>query len=462
MADLRDTESPEYVDDQEQNPYYQAPQGPPEGSFRDTLQSVRGWRQDLQKRFARKKPAVETPPIEKPPVLGGEVNKASQNIVGKTAKELEEKALGSSLKGVERKAITGAGRKVATQSAEQIGKTVAKGAATQGAKTLARVGAEAAAGVETVGVGFVLAAVDLTVSAAVYAVKKWWPYILTGVAVILLLPALIFGLKGGGGLDIKPTTEGQQQQAVLIAALSGNNIGKDKAVNNFITSEKSRYDKVQKFVDRDLPLRSLEVKQKITLYMQTLDQILAQKNVDERKKLLEQARKQLAELDSSLPFGKWIAQIAITKVGQENKNFCQITGAGENVACASFSSTVLYEAGVPGAIVGTTTALWRNANLGLVIDRRDQLSNDNLQLDKMHAGDIVWFGNGDHGGKQRYAGALFEHVGIYIGNGEIVDSGAVRSNGQVIDYLIHRRSIRTHKIKGGPIMFNGAKRYGQN
>jgi hypothetical protein len=153
----------------------------------------------------------------------------------------------------------------------------------------------------------------------------------------------------------------------------------------------------------------------------------------------------MLEFEGTLPFGKWIAANANAYVGKETGEFCTITGASARLACASFTSTTLAESGVPNAIVGNTTALWHNKALRLVIDRAPEASNSRINESIMQPGDIVWFGNGSRA-KNRYAGALFDHVGIYIGDGMIVDTSSSKG-------MVMKRPLTTHQ-------FNGAKRYG--
>lgn len=122
---------------------------------------------------------------------------------------------------------------------------------------------------------------------------------------------------------------------------------------------------------------------------------------------------------------------------------------GENVfkcnaptrSCASFVSTVLNETGVTRIFERTTTALWNNTGGKVIVDR-----GGTLDLNLLTRGDVVWFGLGN---TARYSGALFNHVGIYVGDGMIVDTSSTTK--QVV-----KRSITTHS---GSNRFTAAKRF---
>jgi cell wall-associated NlpC family hydrolase len=124
---------------------------------------------------------------------------------------------------------------------------------------------------------------------------------------------------------------------------------------------------------------------------------------------------------------------------------------GENVfncnaatrSCASFVSTVLQRAGVTNRFEASTTGLWNNSGGSIVIPRGGL-----LVLAKLQRGDVIWFGDGIAARARGNNGAQFDHVGIYVGNGTIVDTSS--STKQVV-----KRSIQTHR-------FMAAKRFGGN
>ncbi len=269
------------------------------------------------------------------------------------------------------------------------------------------------------------------------------------ILIIVVILFVLFGLSGkdsGGGLPVYPSTQTQQEQATLLAALSGDAIANNKTVAEVIKDEKDRYGRIkanaQKYSNGDVAA----IDQKIAEFTPLLDSLLSVADKAGKRAIQKDLMAKMLAFEGTLPFGQWITEIALTRVKDPNANFCKITGAGANVACASFTSTTLWDAGVPNAIVGTTTALWSNKSLRIVIDRAPTASNSRINESVMRAGDVVWFGHGDEG-RKRYAGALFDHVGIYIGKGEIVDSSG--------DLVIKRRPLTTHS-------FNGAKRYGKD
>lgn len=212
----------------EENPYYPEPPEQDKNSFGEIRKRVTQRRQEIQDRFFKKKPSStpEAPPVEKPPTTKlSEPNTSSSSINAqhridlgkpstKTAKELEEQAAKSSLKGVERKAITSNSAKFAARGAQQAGKQAVK----QVEKKIA--GAAIRRTIETAvsaGVGLLI---DLAITVGVWIVKNGWRYILIGIAVLLLLLALIFGLQGGQTAPTPPSTQAEKDQAVEIAALS--------------------------------------------------------------------------------------------------------------------------------------------------------------------------------------------------------------------------------------------------
>ncbi len=111
-------------------------------------------------------------------------------------------------------------------------------------------------------------------------------------------------------------------------------------------------------------------------------------------------------------------------------------------SCASFVSTVLKESGAWDQFIGNTTDLWKNSGGTVVV-----APYGSLDLSKLQRGDVVWFGRGQ---PPRYPGMMFNHVGIYVGNGLIVDTSSSSRN-------VQKRSITTHR---GSAAFSAAKRFG--
>jgi uncharacterized integral membrane protein len=279
------------------------------------------------------------------------------------------------------------------------------------------------------------------------------PYVWLAVGIILLVIIIIlivvalasFSSNSGKGPARYPTSVSQQEQATLLSALSGDKIANDKTVKEVVEDEKDRYQRIKGNAQKHSADKVAAIDAKIVEFTPILDSLLKTSNKVERIKIRDDLQKKMLEFEGTLPFGTWIVANAKTHVGEPTGNFCRITGAPDKLACASFSSTTLWESGVPNAIVGTTTALWNNKVLRLVIDRAETASNERINEGVMRPGDIVWFGNGSRA-QRRYAGALFDHVGIYIGNGKIIDSSSQTTT-------IKERPLTTHK-------FNGAKRYG--
>lgn len=281
------------------------------------------------------------------------------------------------------------------------------------------------------------------------------PYILGALGILLLIIIVIvivfsmfgFSRETGKGPAIYPNSTAQFQQATLLSALSGNKISNNKITKDVIDDEKSRYGRIKANAEKYSPDLIDSVAKKITEFTPLLDSLLATGDRAQREKIRDETEKSMFEFEKTLPFGKWIVEIAKTHVGEPTQDFCRITGASGKLACASFSSSTLWEAGVPNAIVSNTTALWSNKSLRTVIDRADTASNSRINENVMKPGDVVWFGNGNKA-QSRYAGALFDHVGIYIGDGQIIDSSSTTQK-------IMKRKLTTHA-------FNGAKRYGSD
>lgn len=276
------------------------------------------------------------------------------------------------------------------------------------------------------------------------------PYVWLAVGIILLVIIIVliivalFSFSGdtGKGPARYPTSVSQQEQATLLAALSGDKIANDKTVKKVVEDEKKRYQNIRSNAQKHSADKVAAIDAKIVEFTPILDSLLKTSNKVERMKIRDDLQKKMLEFEGTLPFGTWIVANAKTHVGEPTGEFCRITKVSDNLACASFTSTTLAESGVPNAIVGNTTALWNNKALRLVIDRAPVASNSRINESVMKPGDIVWFGHYT----DRYPGALFSHVGIYIGNGKIIDSSSQTRT-------IKERPLTTHK-------FNGAKRYG--
>lgn len=111
-------------------------------------------------------------------------------------------------------------------------------------------------------------------------------------------------------------------------------------------------------------------------------------------------------------------------------------------SCASFVSTVLQEAGAMTGFYARATDIWNQGGGTTVIERGGKYDAEKLQ-----PGDVVFFGNGNTG----VAGSIFNHVGIYIGDGQIIDTSSSQKK------VVGPRAITVHS---GSNSFNGAKRFG--
>ena len=121
--------------------------------------------------------------------------------------------------------------------------------------------------------------------------------------------------------------------------------------------------------------------------------------------------------------------------------------ANPRKSCASFVSVILEDAGAlpPNDFYATTTELWKKSGGTIIIN-----IGDPGDVSKLLPGDVVWFGSGS---TATYQGALFNHVGIYIGNGMIIDTSSGKK--QVV-----KRPISDHFGSGGAGALRGAKRFG--
>jgi len=329
----------------------------------------------------------------------------------------------------------------------------APGAGAEGSagRTAARAGGQAAkaAGRAAAQAGRMMAQLAARAATALASSPVGWIIIGIILLVIIILGIVfaIWGLSGqsGGGLAITPTTASQVQQATLLSALSGDRLAKNEIVLETVTDEKERYQRIQRNADQYSAAHSAVIKQKAAEFTVRLDEMTKEQDLKKKAALVRAIEQDMLAFERTLPFGVWITALAKSHEGEPTGNFCRITKVSERLACASFTSTTLWEAGVPNTIVPTTTELWKNRALRLVIDRAELASDSRINESLMRPGDIVWFGSGERA-RTRYSGALFDHVGIYIGQGQIIDSSSTQTR-------IVQRPLTSHR-------FNGAKRYG--
>jgi len=378
---------------------------------------------------------------------------------GDAAGELAKK---ESLQGVEKKTAQQAGRKVATQGAKKLGGAAAQ-AGTRAAGTVAgeaavgtgaAVAGGAAAGSVVPIVGTIIGAIaGITLPWLAKKIKQYWKVPLIAVAGIVVLGALVLALLAGKGIGELPTTDGQKTQVLTAAYLGGDFLAGRQLTDKVVEAEKQRYQIILKNVSKTIPARSVEVKGKVDEITTLMEQTIALSG-EPRKTMTTSVIEKVKSLDSSLPFGKWIAAEARLHVGQENTNFCRVgTGADSRTACASFTSTVLELAGVPAPFQAATEGIWNNKALKLIVPRSPSLDKNYFEKNKasLQEGDIIWWGDGKCGSAR--ASKIFNHVGFYVGNGLAIDTS---SEAGIIPEP--RDAGRTWKCS----TFNGAKRYGAN
>ncbi len=404
-------------------------------------------------------PPEESPPVDQSESPEPEIDQSKPGI-GDRIRDLRDRfrpkkadQAKEGLRGVEKKRLQGAGRKVATQGGKQVGKELEKKALKQGVKS-AVTAASTAGAAETAGVSLLA---GLAVNAGMWLGEKAWKnryYVVGIIAFLLLMPAMIFGLLGLRQVPQTPSTDLDRSQALLASAVAGGTLQQKIITKNSIGVERTRYQTISKLVATNSGgISQAEAQTKITAVNQLLDQIDKASNAGDRattKLLLPQLLSTEQLLESKLPFGDWITAEAKNALNKPSGNFCKITGAGERVGCASVVSIILNNAGVPIKPEASTINIWDEPFLTTVVS---PLPNHGLDknrgqqyLNQLKPGDIVWWGNGIKDGKLIYNGALFNHVGIYIGDDQAIAN-----------------SSENHKVEQGKLNrsqgFNGAKRY---
>ncbi len=404
---------------------------PPPESVADDGQTIDA-RPQINERLEQQKRAKAQSEVEK--VKSGEqkLKKATSTPTAGKSK-FGEAAAGAALSG-------GGDKEDRKERAKEALKEEAKQQAKQYAKQIAR---QAGATIKK-------AAVE-----AIAATSEFWVPALVIILIIIAIVAIIFVLfsfdgDGGKGPAQYPETALQRQHSNFLLAISGDKIASDVAVKEVIDSELERYDRIKTNADRFNPDLSTTIAAKKIELDGKLMGLLIEKSVDRRKVLRDQFQGEMRAFEATLPFGSWIAALAEERVGQPNLQFCSITGATAKVACASFTSTIMYLAGVPNAIVGNTTEVWNNSALKVVIDRSPAPTAGQYDPAKLQPGDIIWWGNGSCS-SVKYSGKLFDHVGFYVGNGMAIDTSSSRET-------VEKRSApRRDSCR----LFNGAKRYGR-
>ena len=369
------------------------------------------------------------------------------------AARAEKKAAKQGLKeGVEKKGAEAAKRKVATRATEEAGKQVLKkGAVTTGTKVVGGILAKQAVGSVVPVIGNIVMAIVSGLQLLWPAIKKVVPYVIYGVAGLLLLLAAAFGLLGVKTTPQYPSTQAQTDQTVLVASIGGDFVVSGRKITEkVLTAEKGRYRIVLNNVKTTNPERVVEVEQKVKEILLTIEGGINLSG-EAKKKQLGQATSKIQTLDSTLPFGEWIARAAESQVGSQSLEFCSVTKASTNVACASFLTTVLQNAGVPNPIQAGVDGIWRRPFYRTIAARQKPPTEAyyGQNLAKLQRGDIIFWGDGRNDG----GSVLFDHVGFYVGGGQAVDN----SSGKKM-ILKRQAAKRDNSFR----FFNGAKRYGKD
>lgn len=352
-----------------------------------------------------------------------------------------------------------AARKTEQAAAKQAGKQLGKAAAKYGTKAAARWAAEAASGLADAGLSWLLLAADLLVTAAYAFLKKYGKYIVVGAAVLITLPGLIFFLVFASiGATKLPGSDLDRQQVQLASAFAGDVFETRQVTTRIIDSEVNRYGVIKENLKEfatGAPSDASAQADRIIAKLKELRSAIGTKNKTETAEMVNAMVATKRAFEAQLPFGEWSARAA-EELAKLPAGTCPVApGANANLGCASFASYVLIKAGIPQPHTAATITIWQNPNLSVVVPNQTT-KNANYYAEskaKLQRGDVVWWGYGICGrNKRRAPGGLHCHVGIYLGNDEVVDnhSGkAVRSGG--IAPVKHAMS--------GHDFFNGAKRY---
>lgn len=348
-------------------------------------------------------------------------------------------------------------QKTVAKGSEQVAADSAKKQAVKAGERSARAAAKAAGEATKKAAKQAAKAIGQAIKKVVTQLLAKNPYVWLAVGIILLVLIIVlvivalFSLGGGTGNGPAqyPSNVAQQEQATLLAALSGDKIANDKTVKEVIQDEKDRYQRMKSISSKYSANLTAGIEAKITEFEPLLDSLLRTSNRVERRKISDDLQKKMLEFEGTLPFGTWISQIAIGHQNQGSLNFCKITGAGANVACASFVSTVLWEAAVPNPIQAAVDSVWKQPTTRVVVDRPAVKSGGyySQNKSKLRPGDLIFWGDGKCSPN---GSVLFDHIGIYVGNDEAID------NSSSAEKILKRGAASRDSCR----VFNAAKRYG--
>lgn len=108
--------------------------------------------------------------------------------------------------------------------------------------------------------------------------------------------------------------------------------------------------------------------------------------------------------------GKQIVEIA-KSLAQEHPQNSYYYSPNPRLACASYVSAVLMQAGLIYQKFTATEDLWERSGGTIVINKNEPFDSKLLE-----PGDVIWFG--------WQPGGFTEHVEIYIGNGETIGTSS--------------------------------------
>ncbi len=272
------------------------------------------------------------------------------------------------------------------------------------------------------------------------------------VIAVIVAGVCLSGLCGSGGSKTA-SNQADVHQVTLLASLTGDKIANTKTVQQIVNDEKDRYSRIKKNAGSYSPELSTAVQAKIDEFTPLLDSLISTQAKEERIKIKDDVQKKMLDFEATLPFGLWTSKYAEDAVHEGSLKFCVITKVSANVACASVVSTLLWQSGVPDAIVPTTTEVWNNHALRTIVDRPANKSADTYTANsaKLQKGDVIWWGDGSCSSTS-YPGKLFDHIGIFDGDNQAIDNSSSKSE-------VLRRSAAS---RDSCRVFNGAKRYGKD
>jgi len=285
---------------------------PPGDSYADTFRYVRQKRQQIMDGWQRRQAAKQA---EKQGAqeLGEEATESlSKQALVKGEGQLLERGASQAGRQVAsqagRQVAKQAGRQVASQAgrqvAKQAGKAVAETAARKAAGMGARWAAEAVTGTADAGLSWLLLAADVLISAGLYFGKKYGGYILLAIALILVLPAIVFSLLWGKtGPSITPSTEAERNEATTLAAVGGSASASRETIVRWAQSSKTKFSSLKSIAPQKLSGgRLASFQSQASEMLALLDNLIsASGNSAERDKTMEQITTLMGQMTKDYP-----------------------------------------------------------------------------------------------------------------------------------------------------------------